>query len=95
MGEEDDLYHDPFKALGGPDSMEGDGEIDEKDKISFTYSNYIAALEKEELLNNTDETSFTSLLTDTGRSSPITSQLTNSLGLCHKVCRLNYFLKFF
>lgn len=66
MGEEDDLFHDPFKALGGTESIEGDNDADEKDKISFTYSNYIAALEKEELLNNTDESSFSSLLTDTG-----------------------------
>jgi len=46
--------------------VEGDADGDEKDKITFTYSNYISALEKEELLNNTDESSFSSLLTDTG-----------------------------
>jgi len=66
LGEEDDPYHDPFKTLGGTDSVEGDADGDEKDKITFTYSNYISALEKEELLNNTDESSFSSLLTDTG-----------------------------
>ena len=37
--------------------------MEEKDKISWSYSSYMAALEKEELLNNTDETSFSSLLT--------------------------------
>ena len=66
LGEEDDPYHDPFKILGGAESVEGDGEPEEKDKISWSYSNYLAALEKEKLLNNTDETSFTSLLTDIG-----------------------------
>ena len=37
--------------------------MEEKDKISWSYSNYMATLEREELLNNTDETSFSSLLT--------------------------------
>ncbi|KAL4236453.1 GTPase activator [Mactra antiquata] len=67
LGEEDDVFHDPFKALGGTESVEGDMEPEEKDKISWTYSNYMNALEREELLNNTDESSFTSLLTDTGK----------------------------
>ncbi|XP_053393937.1 regulator of G-protein signaling 22-like isoform X3 [Mercenaria mercenaria] len=65
LGEEEDVFHDPFKALGGAESVEGDAEVEEKDKISWTYSNYMNALEREELLNNTDESSFTSLLTDT------------------------------
>ncbi|XP_060585737.1 regulator of G-protein signaling 22-like isoform X3 [Ruditapes philippinarum] len=65
LGEEDDVFHDPFKALGAPESVDGDGEGEEKDKISWTYSNYMNALEREELINNTDESSFTSLLTDT------------------------------
>ena len=62
MGEDEDVFHDPFKSHGA-DSVEGEHEVEEKDKISWSYSNYMAALEKEELLNNTDETSFSSLLT--------------------------------
>lgn len=62
LGEDEDVYHDPFKSHA-TESVEGDHELDEKDKISWSYSNYMAALEKEELLNNTDETSFSSLLT--------------------------------
>ena len=62
LGEEEDLFHDPFKTPGA-ESVEGEQEAEEKDKISWSYSNYMAALEKEELLNNTDETSFSSLLT--------------------------------
>lgn len=69
LGEEEDVFHDPFKALGGAESVEGDGDVEEKDKIAWTYSNYMNALEREELLNNTDESSFTSLLTDTGKLS--------------------------
>lgn len=34
----------------------------EKNKISWSYSNYMAALEKEDILNNTDESTFGSLL---------------------------------
>ncbi|XP_052256163.1 regulator of G-protein signaling 22-like isoform X3 [Dreissena polymorpha] len=66
LGEDDD-FHDPFLALGaGADSAEAEGDQDDKDKISWTYSSYMNALEREELLNNTEESSFTSLLTDTG-----------------------------
>ena len=61
LGEDEDVFHDPFKSQGG-ESVEGDHE-DERDKISWSYSSYMAALEKEELLNNTDESAFSSLLT--------------------------------
>ncbi|WAR24165.1 RGS22-like protein [Mya arenaria] len=64
---EDDEFHDPFKALAGAESVEGDGDGEDKDKISWTYSSYVNGLEREQMLNNTDESSFTSLLTDTGR----------------------------
>ena len=56
------MFHDPFKSHV-TESVEGEQEVDEKDKISWSYSNYMASLEREELLNNTDETSFSSLLT--------------------------------
>lgn len=56
--EDDDLFIDPFKAM---DESEAELEDREGDKVSWTYSNYIRALEKEDLLNNTDESMFSSL----------------------------------
>ena len=80
LGEEEDVFHDPFKTPGA-ESVEGEQEAEEKDKISWSYSNYMAALEKEELLNNTDETSFSSLLTaNTGNSYTISLFITLCLG---------------
>jgi len=66
LGEEEE--HDPFKALGSgaAESEGGEGDGD-GDRISFTYSSYMNALEREKIINNTDESSFTSLLTDTGK----------------------------
>ncbi|XP_046585614.1 LOW QUALITY PROTEIN: regulator of G-protein signaling 22-like [Haliotis rubra] len=56
--EDDDLFIDPFKAM---DESEAELEDREGDKVSWTYSNYMRALEKEDLLNNTDESMFSSL----------------------------------
>ncbi|XP_052776517.1 regulator of G-protein signaling 22-like isoform X2 [Mya arenaria] len=73
---EDDEFHDPFKALAGAESVEGDGDGEDKDKISWTYSSYVNGLEREQMLNNTDESSFTSLLTDTAslKSEPMSEK---------------------
>ncbi|XP_078317131.1 regulator of G-protein signaling 22-like isoform X8 [Crassostrea virginica] len=66
--DEDDQFHDPFAAHRAPsqeDEEEG-GHGDTKDKICWSYSSYMAALHKEDILNNTDESTFSSLMSDTG-----------------------------
>ena len=67
--DEDDQFHDPFAAHRAPsqeDEEEG-GHGDTKDKICWSYSSYMAALHKEDILNNTDESTFSSLMSDTGK----------------------------
>ena len=69
--DEDDQFHDPFAAHRAPsqeDEEEG-GHGDTKDKICWSYSSYMAALHKEDILNNTDESTFSSLMSDTGKGS--------------------------
>lgn len=65
-GEEDDGFnelfaHEPEGSVGEEEEVEG---MHGKDKISWSYSNYMNALEKEDILNNTDETTFSSLMSD-------------------------------
>lgn len=69
--DEDDQFHDPFAMHRAPsqeDEDEGGHGGDTKDKISWSYSSYMAALHKEDILNNTDESTFSSLMSDTGNS---------------------------
>eukprot|EP00105_Crassostrea_gigas_P001535 XP_011413762.1 PREDICTED: regulator of G-protein signaling 22-like isoform X1 [Crassostrea gigas] len=67
--DEDDQFHDPFAMHRAPsqeDEDEGGHGGDTKDKISWSYSSYMAALHREDILNNTDESTFSSLMSDTG-----------------------------
>lgn len=69
--DEDDQFHDPFAMHRAPsqeDEDEGGHGGDTKDKISWSYSSYMAALHREDILNNTDESTFSSLMSDTGTS---------------------------
>ena len=59
----DGVLHDPFADHGSQeDEPDGGG----KGRIEFSYSSYIRELNKEEILNNMDESLFSSLaeLTD-------------------------------
>lgn len=56
------------RAPSQEDEDEGGHGGDTKDKISWSYSSYMAALHKEDILNNTDESTFSSLMSDTGNS---------------------------
>ncbi|XP_056017621.1 regulator of G-protein signaling 22-like isoform X5 [Ostrea edulis] len=66
--DEDDQFHDPFAMHRAPsqEDEEEAGHGDTKDKISWSYSSYMAALHKEDILNNTDESTFSSLMSDSG-----------------------------
>ena len=89
--DEDDQFHDPFAAHRAPsqeDEEEG-GHGDTKDKICWSYSSYMAALHKEDILNNTDESTFSSLMSDTGKGSILNkteestlSSLISDTGFC-------------
>ncbi|KAK7502187.1 hypothetical protein BaRGS_00006551 [Batillaria attramentaria] len=57
----DGIFHDPF---ADHESQEGEDGKDNK-KIEFSYASYMNELTKEEILNNTDESIFSSLA-DTG-----------------------------
>lgn len=61
-GDEDDELHDHLAHFSHHDDDEEDHGPMEKNKISWSYSNYMAALEKEDILNNTDESTFGSLI---------------------------------
>ncbi|XP_062622308.1 regulator of G-protein signaling 22-like isoform X4 [Saccostrea cucullata] len=63
--DEDDQFHDPFAMHRTEEDEEEAGHGDTKDKISWSYSSYMAALHKEDILNNTDESTFSSLMSDT------------------------------
>ncbi|XP_041356675.1 regulator of G-protein signaling 22-like isoform X3 [Gigantopelta aegis] len=53
----DQSFHDPFKT----ESMD-EYELDhDRDKISFSYSKYLNALDREDVLNNVDDSIFSSL----------------------------------
>ncbi|ESO87501.1 hypothetical protein LOTGIDRAFT_235002 [Lottia gigantea] len=65
--------HDPFKHLN-EDSIVDDSEFTEKDRVNWSYSNYMQALEKEEILNNTDESLFSSLSDLAGQKDNMTSR---------------------
>ena len=61
------VFHDPF---ADHESQEDEVETGNKEKIEFSYASYMRELSKEEILNNTDESIFSSLadLAGTGRS---------------------------
>ena len=63
----DGLFHDPF---ADHESQEDEVEAGHKEKIEFSYASYMKELNKEEILNNTDESIFSSLadLAGTGKS---------------------------
>ncbi|XP_033738546.1 regulator of G-protein signaling 22-like isoform X2 [Pecten maximus] len=64
-GDDLEAYHDPFAHQQGEGSEMGEEEeVGGKDKISWSYSNYMNALHKEDILNNTDESTFSSLMSD-------------------------------
>ncbi|XP_069127158.1 regulator of G-protein signaling 22-like isoform X2 [Argopecten irradians] len=65
-GDDLEAYHDPFAHHQGEGSEAGEEEEEtgSKDKISWSYSNYMNALHKEDILNNTDESTFSSLMSD-------------------------------
>ncbi|XP_060077454.1 regulator of G-protein signaling 22-like [Ylistrum balloti] len=65
-GDDLEAYHDPFAHHQGEGSEVGEEEEESgvKDKISWSYSNYMNALHKEDILNNTDESTFSSLMSD-------------------------------
>ncbi|OWF36346.1 Regulator of G-protein signaling 22 [Mizuhopecten yessoensis] len=65
-GDDLEAYHDPFAHQQGEGSEGGEEEeeVGTKDKISWSYSNYMNALHKEDVLNNTDESTFSSLMSD-------------------------------
>ncbi|KAK3091838.1 hypothetical protein FSP39_023074, partial [Pinctada imbricata] len=72
IDEDDENFHDPFASYHAG-SQEDEDEAGtthggEKDKISWSYSSYMAALQQEDILNNTDESTFSSLMSDTGKS---------------------------
>ena len=59
--EEADEYEDAFKA---GDAASDDGTIenmDNKDNVTWSYSQYVQTLDKEDILNNVDEMTFSSL----------------------------------
>lgn len=61
--EEEEELQDQIAHMGHHDDEEEEhGTGSEKNKISWSYSGYMAALEKEDILNNTDESTFGSLL---------------------------------
>lgn len=67
-GDDLEAYHDPFATKGEEGSEAGEEEDShhDKEKVSWSYSTYLAALQREEVLNNTDESTFSSLMSDTG-----------------------------
>lgn len=68
-GDEDDELQDQIAHFSHHDDDEEEHGTMEKNKISWSYSNYMAALEKEDILNNTDESTFESLLNFGGEKS--------------------------
>ena len=54
-------YSDIFRSVGGA-SEDGTLEnMDNKDNMTWSYSQYIQALDREEVLNNVDEMTFSCL----------------------------------
>ncbi|XP_023933546.1 regulator of G-protein signaling 22 isoform X1 [Lingula anatina] len=63
-GEDDEEEaYDPFASLKPKGKDEGEEEAVERDngKVSWTYSQYMSAFAEEDVLNNTDESTFSSL----------------------------------
>lgn len=61
-------FHDPFMTQESPDEDEALENSYSRDKIEFSYASYMREFQREEVLNNTDESIF-SFLTDTGKIS--------------------------
>ncbi|XP_064604416.1 regulator of G-protein signaling 22-like isoform X3 [Liolophura sinensis] len=69
--DEPDNFHDPFATKAeGSEVGDDPGSAAGKDSISWTYSQYMAALQAEDILNHLDESSLSSF-TETGSLKPL------------------------
>ena len=59
----DVAFHDPF---ADNESQADDVDGGNKEKIEFSYASYVKELNKEEIMNNTDDSLFSSLADLTG-----------------------------
>ncbi|KAK6179499.1 hypothetical protein SNE40_011844 [Patella caerulea] len=55
-----DVYVDPFKKFN-EESVVDEEDYQEKDRMTWTYSNYMKALDEEDIMNNTNESIFSSV----------------------------------
>lgn len=78
------MHHAPSQE----DEDEGGHGGDTKDKISWSYSSYMAALHREDILNNTDESTFSSLMSDTGNCSSMRIQ--SNIVLLHDFIEISH-----
>ncbi|KAL8596666.1 hypothetical protein ACOMHN_032608 [Nucella lapillus] len=76
-GGADGGVHDPFADRDSQDEDE-DMETAQKEKIEFSYASYMKEMDREEILNNTDESMFSSLPELTGGSSKDLTQPNNN-----------------